>query len=132
MDIQTIPHPAVEHPDSFVMAGRRRLFRLTDKFAVWLANLYGRPLAIWAFILYGAIGVLVSVGTLNRMLYWSNTIQLVFCAVSTYVGVKMLKNQRSQEQAIHKALTHIANVVDMIADKTHTNGETKELPPFEY
>ena len=128
MDIQTVPHPAVEHPDSFITASRRRLFRFTDRFATWLSNLYGRPATIWAFIGYSAVGVFVAVDTLNKMLYWSNTVQLVFCAVSTYVGVKVLNNQRAQEKANHKALTHLANVVDLIADKVLTD---KQLPPFE-
>lgn len=116
MDLQLQPHQAVDHPDSFVTNGKKALGHFTDRFATWLSGVYGKPATIWAFIGYSLVGAFVTVDILNKMLYWSNTVQLVFCAVSTYVGVKILKRQQAQDKANHKALTHIANVVDTIAD----------------
>ena len=48
------------------------------------------------------------------MLTWSNGVQLVFCAVMTFVGNQLGKRQEAKADADHEALTHIATTVDEI------------------
>lgn len=132
MDLQLQSHKAVEHPAA--IEKHSWLYKVNDRFATWLSNLYSKPATIWAFIGYSLTGAFVTADILNKMLYWSNTAQLVFCAVSTYVGVKILKKQDRKDAADHKALTHIANVVDFIADHVAESCddcmEHEDLPPI--
>ena len=92
-----------------------KLKALNDRAALWLSRLYGNPLMIWASILFSLVGAFVSDEVLAKMLYWSNSAQLIFCFVSVYVSTLVLvKSHQSAKK--HDAL---AKKVDEIHSKLH-------------
>lgn len=60
---------------------------INNKFAVGLSKVYGNPLLIYACIVFSLFGAFVSADVLNKMTFWSNAIQLVFCPLSVYVAL---------------------------------------------
>lgn len=67
-----------------------KLRELNDRAAIGLSKVYGNPLMIWASIAFSLVGAFVSDEILSKMLYWSNSAQLVFCFVSVYVSALLL------------------------------------------
>lgn len=129
MDLQVQPHPAVKRPDH--IAGARKMVRFNDFLAIKLVALYGTAFAIWLFAAYSLAGALVGDKTLAHMLYWSNAAQLTFCPASLYVGNILQKQAAKKAEADHQALTHIANVVDKIADQVGVQDGYK-IPPANF
>lgn len=109
------PHPAVVHPNKLLKDGNTIVGRINTKIAFMTAAFYGSAFAIWAFTLYSMLGAVVSTGVQNHMLYWSNAVQLLFCAVMTFVGNQISKSGQAKADADHAALTHIANQIDALA-----------------
>lgn len=81
--------------------------RITDLLATKLSAIYGNPIMIWASIIFTIIGAFVTDEVLNKMLYWSNGAQLIFCFVSVYVALLSVQSHKKHAEkldAIHKAL----------------------------
>jgi len=76
----------------------QKLKKLNDAAAVKLSNFYAWPLMIWLSIVFSIIGGFVSSAILSKMLYWSNSFQLVFCFVSVYVAVLNVKMHNEVKQ----------------------------------
>jgi hypothetical protein len=108
------PHEHVPHPREFLKRESGAARRLNRAAAFKVAAFYGSAAAIWIFAVYSMLGAVVSNGTQNHMLYWSNGVQLVFCAVMTFVGNQLGKSQNAKADADHQALTSIHNTVDEI------------------
>lgn len=115
MDLQLQSHPAVDHPDSLLKDGKRNIRKANDFAALKLAAFYGAALTIWLFALYTMLGA-IFVKEQPTLLYWSNGAQLIFCPLMVYVGNLISKKADAKKESDHKALTHIANVLDMVAD----------------
>lgn len=105
-------HPQVRHPRELLASEGRLAGKLNNWAAFKVAAFYGSAAAIWLFALYSMLGAVVSNDTQNHMLYWSNGIQLVFCAVMTFVGNQLGKSQKAKEDADHQSQTHIAVTLD--------------------
>jgi hypothetical protein len=140
MDLQTKPNPAVVHPTTLRL-NRKTLQRFNDRFALRLGSLYGAAFTIWIFAGYSFIGALVGNSTRDCMLFWSNSAQLVFCPLSLYAATLLRRRDQAKDDADHLSLTHIANVVDLIADKVDahrtnevvaTSAKQTLIPPAEF
>lgn len=133
MDLQLQSHPAVDHPDSLLKDGERKIKTVNDFAALKLAAFYGAALTIWLFALYTMLGA-IFVKEQPTLLYWSNGAQLVFCPLMVYVGNLISKKADAKKESDHKALTHIANVVDFIADHVAADCDEcsgqEDLPPI--
>ena len=84
-----------------------RLKTMNDAFAVGLSKAYGTPLAIWFCILFSLCGAFVAADVLNKMTFWSNAIQLVFCPLSIYVSSITLKHTHDQKKKIELIHKHL-------------------------
>lgn len=76
--------------------------KVNDSFAVGLQKLYGQPLTIWLCILFSIFGAFVGSETLNKMTFWSNAVQLVFCPLSIYVASLALRKQNENKKHLDK------------------------------
>lgn len=72
--------------------------KANDAFAVGLQKLYGTPITIWLCILFSVFGAFVTADVLNKMTFWSNAVQLVFCPLSIYVSGLALKKQSENKK----------------------------------
>ena len=111
-------HHAVVHPRDLLPRTGRGLKWANDKAANLMATIYGAAITIWVFVAYSIMSGLTHGAAQVTELTWSNGVQLVFCAVMTYVGVQIGMKQAAKEDADHAALTHIATVVDRIDQRT--------------
>lgn len=107
-------HPHVPHPRELLPGSGRALRRANDWAAVRLAAVYGAAATIWVFTAYSVLSGLAKGNAQVTLLTWSNGVQLVFCAVMTYVGRQLGKSQDAKADADHAALTHIATTVDEV------------------
>jgi len=126
------PHPAVIHPRELLhkqapltyrdilAPGAHFIVRWNTKLAFAVAAAYGAAVTIWLFTGYTLLGV-VRPSWLTALLFWSNGVQLVFCAVMTFVGNVISRQQQAKNEADHAAQTHIATVVDVAADRLDTS-----------
>ena len=120
-------HPHVPHPRDLLRkqpglthrdllpAGTHFLARWNSRLAFAVAAAYGAAVTIWVFVGYTLIGV-VKPSWLTTLLFWSNGVQLVFCAVMTFVGNVIQKQGQAKADADHEALTSIHQVVDEIRE----------------
>lgn len=115
--MQTPMHSQVRHPRDLLPQAGHWLVRWNTRLAFAVAAAYGAAVTIWLFVGYTLLGV-VKPGWLTELLFWSNGVQLVFCAVMTFVGNQLAKSGQAKADADHAALTHIATVVDRIDAKT--------------
>ncbi len=110
-------HPHVPHPRELLATEKRLLSKVSNAAAFRLAAVYGAAVTVWVFTLYSVLSGLAKGNLQVSLLTWSNGVQLVFCAVMTFVGNQLGKSQGAKADADHQALTHIAETVDKIAAK---------------
>lgn len=110
-------HYRVKHPAELLGSPVRGVRKANNWAAFRLAAIYGSAVTIWMFTLYSILGGLAKGNAQVALLTWSNGVQLVFCAVMTFVGNQLTKSQGAKADADHEALTHIATTVDAIHDK---------------
>lgn len=123
MDHPHVPHPrallaaqpGLTHRD-LLPAGTRWLTRANTRLAFAVAAAYGAAVTIWLFAAYTLLGA-AEPHLLTILLFWSNGIQLVFCAVMTFVGNVTQRQLQAKADADHTALTHIAQAVDELAGR---------------
>ena len=131
-----VPHPHIPHPRdllhkqpglshrAFTPPGLGFLAEATNRLAFVAAALYGGAATILVFLGYSVFSGLVKGNLQLTLLTWSNGVQLVFCAVMTYVGNQLAKQGQAKADADHEALGHIAALADQVADRLdeHTEG----------
>ena len=135
------PHRHVPHPRdllhkqpgltfrAFCAPGVSFLARTTSRLAFVAAALYGGAATILVFLIYSVLSGLAKGNLQLTLLTWSNGVQLVFCAVMTYVGNQLAKQAQAKSDADHEAQTHIATQVDQVADRLdeHTAGGIRSV-----
>ena len=107
-------HAKVKHPRELLKAPANGVKKANRWAAFRLATIYGSAATVWIFTLYSILSGLAKGNAQVSLLTWSNGVQLVFCAVMTFVGNQLGKSQEAKADADHEALTHIATVVDEI------------------
>lgn len=110
-------HPHVPHPRELLATEKRLLGRVSNAAAFRLAAVYGAAATVWVFTLYSVLSGLAKGNAQVTLLTWSNGVQLVFCAVMTFVGNQLGRASEAKASADHEALTHIAETVDKIAGR---------------
>jgi hypothetical protein len=109
-------HDRVKHPAELLKASTGKVTAFNQRCAFTVAGVYGAAVTIWLFVAYSVMGAVMP-SEITPLLYWSNSVQLVFCAVMTFVGNTLDRHNKAKADADHEALTHIATVVDAIAVK---------------
>jgi hypothetical protein len=119
-------HPQVPHPrelrhkqpglrhHSYLPPGLGIMAKATNRLAFVAAALYGGAATILVFLIYSVASGLAKGNLQLTLLTWSNGVQLVFCAVMTYVGNQLAKQGQAKDDADHLALTHIAEGIDKL------------------
>lgn len=100
-------HEKVKHPSELVK-------QANNWAAFKAATIYGSAATVWVFTLYSILSGLAKGSTQIALLTWSNGVQLVFCAVMTFVGNQIDRHNKAKADADHVAMTHIATTVDDI------------------
>ena len=91
--------------------------KATNRLAFIAAALYGGAATIVVFLVYSVLSGLAKGNLQLTLLTWSNGVQLVFCAVMTYVGNQLAKQAQAKDDADHEALTHIASGIDELLSR---------------
>jgi hypothetical protein len=109
--------PGIAHRDMLPPRARGLpafLSGLSTRAAFAVCACYGSAAAIWLFTAYSVFSGLAKGSEQITLLTWSNGVQLVFCAVGTYVGIVTQKQGQAKADSDHAALTHIATAADDI------------------
>ncbi len=112
-------HPKVNHPHELLAVERRKIAAWNDWAASHLAVVFGLVWTVWVFMVWPLVVLLLPSGIQNITFYLaSGWVQLWALPLFIYVGNKLQKSTDAQSNAMHEALTHIAQTVDRIEERT--------------
>lgn len=116
------PHPAVSHPVHLRIARHRTgmgpVGKANDWLATHLAAVFGVAWTIWIFFTTPLLAQFLPPAVQAHFFYYSSGwVQLFALPLMIYVGNKLQRSSDAQSEVMHQALTHVATVSDVAADR---------------
>jgi hypothetical protein len=130
MDVQTHDHPAVLHPNQKVVK-RSAIGRFNDSLTRTLARSLGSMVLVYACLVVPLVAInMPEAVRLIITILFSTWFQGWSLPVIQRTQNTISERQQQKAEADHRALTHLANVVDEIADHLGVAESQDPLPPI--